>query len=141
MLLSAHIYIRYTSCATSDHLVQTFCTVKLCSVRVSIKLLLRYAFLENIFVEGKARNKHRPVIERASSYSRPTTDFSCSLLYIAFGVRCTDIQILSVGLGVSILRDVPSGHMVPKITSYLRRCLGWFFCFGFNGPLRQYFSL
>ena len=48
--------------------MQTFCTGKLCYMRVSIKLLPQYTFLENILVEGKARNKLRPVNERKLSY-------------------------------------------------------------------------
>ena len=62
------MYIRYTCCATSDHLVHAFCTDELCSTRVSIKSSPHYTFVENILVEGKARNKHRPVNERKSSY-------------------------------------------------------------------------
>ena len=46
-----------------------FCTCELCAGRVSIKLLPQYTFLENIPVEGKARNKHCPVNERKSSYN------------------------------------------------------------------------
>ena len=35
---------------------------------MSIKLSPHYTFLENILVEGKARNKHRPNNDRKSSY-------------------------------------------------------------------------
>ena len=42
-------------------------TNQFCSTRVSIKLLPHYTFYENILVEGKARNKHRPVNEMKSS--------------------------------------------------------------------------
>ena len=52
----------------SDHFVLASCTDELCSGQVSIKLLQYYTFSGNILVEGKARNKHRPVNERKSSY-------------------------------------------------------------------------
>ena len=68
VLQSAHMNIRYACCATPDHPVQAFCPGELCSTRVSIKLLPHYTCLENMLVEGKARNKHRPVNERKSSY-------------------------------------------------------------------------
>ena len=52
----------------SDHFMHAFSTGELCSGIVSIKLLPYYNCLENILVEGKARNKHRPVNKRESSY-------------------------------------------------------------------------
>ena len=52
----------------SDHFVHAFYIGELFPCRVSIKQLSYYTFLENILVEGKARNKLRPVNERKSSY-------------------------------------------------------------------------
>ena len=52
-----------------------------CSGRVSIKLLRYYTFVENILVEGEARNKHGPVNERKSGYTRD------SLIYYKVTVR------------------------------------------------------
>ena len=46
----------------------SLCTGELCSTRARIKLLPHYTVLDYILVEGKARNKHRPVNERKSSY-------------------------------------------------------------------------
>ena len=60
--------IGYTYCALSDHLAHAFWTGELYSAPVSIKLLPHYTFYENIPVEGKARNKLRPVNETKSSY-------------------------------------------------------------------------
>ena len=51
-------------CAMSDHFMLAFCTGELCPGQVSIKLLPYYTFLENILVEDKDKNKHRPVNER-----------------------------------------------------------------------------
>ena len=54
-------------CPTISYIA--FCTGELRAGRVSIKLLPQYTFLENILVEGKARNKHCQVNERKSSYN------------------------------------------------------------------------
>ena len=57
-------------------IMHAFCIGELCSGRVSMKLLPYYTFLENILVEGKARNKHRPVNEAKSSYNCPKMEQS-----------------------------------------------------------------
>ena len=49
--------------------MHTFCIVELPFGRVSIKLFAHYNFLENILVEGKARNRHCPVNERKPRYT------------------------------------------------------------------------
>ena len=61
-----HMDIGYISCATSDRFVHAFCTGKLCSTRVGIKLLPH---------EGKARHKHRPVNERKPAYIQLKVDW------------------------------------------------------------------
>ena len=53
----------------SDHFMHAFRTGELCSGRVSINLLQYCTFLENILIEGKARNKNHPVSERKSSHT------------------------------------------------------------------------
>ena len=55
-------------CAMSDHFMHAFFTGELCSGRVGMKLFPYNTSLENILVEGMARNKHHPVNERKSSY-------------------------------------------------------------------------
>ena len=57
----------------SDHVMHAFCTGELCSGPLSMKLL-PYTFLENILVKGKARNKHRQVNKRKSSYIKEMKD-------------------------------------------------------------------
>ena len=52
-----------------------FCTDEICYTQVSIKFLLHYPFLENI-LEGKARNKHRPVKERKSRNTQLTKAYN-----------------------------------------------------------------
>ena len=54
---------------------------------MSIKLLPNYTFLENILIEGKARNKQRPVNEKKSSYtSLLFPEPSCSKLTALFDI-------------------------------------------------------
>ena len=119
MLLSAHMYIRNTCCTTSGHLMQAFCIGEFCSGSVSTKLLTHYTFLENILIKGKARNKHRPVNERKSSYTMQP------------------LPPQSVAITLSAL------HYTGKVIVYAhgRRLCFLVGCFGFNDPLRQYFSL
>ena len=77
-----HMNIVYTYCAISNHLVHAFCTGELYSIPVSTKLLPLYTFLENILVEGKAKNKHCPVNERKSSYTKSDPVGPVGLNYI-----------------------------------------------------------
>ena len=56
-------------CAMSDRFMHAFSTDKLCFGHVSVTLLPYYTFVENILVEGKARNKHRPVNENPKCVS------------------------------------------------------------------------
>ena len=115
------MYIRYTCCATSDHLVHAFCTDEFCSTRVSIKLLPHYTFLENVLVGGKARNKHCQVNVRKSSYKWVILGVCLRLAKAHISLHTRDVCLQPLQSSGSIILWAES--KIPYQTACMRRLI------------------